>query len=302
MSNTENMITRRKATFVLNPFSGVEQKQLIEKEIHKYINKNVYDYSIVYTEYPGHATEIAKSAVEQGVDMVVAVGGDGSVNEVANALIGTDVVLGILPAGSGNGFAMHLGLGRNIRKAIGILNTGKVRVVDTCTINDKPYVNLAGLGFDAKIAYRYKRVKKRGFWGYFKFALQETQSFEFQHYTIKIDGKEVVNRKCLAVVIANAPMYGYNFIIAPKAVPDDGKLEIAVFYKAKMWRYFMSLWRMLNHSMHYTSLADRFSGTEVEVSFFEPQAFAHTDGEGFLVAEKQIFKIKSQSLKVWVGK
>lgn len=302
MLDIENKITRKKAVFILNPFSGVEPKNLIEKEIHKYLDSNLYDYNIVYTQYPNHATELAKVAVEQKVDMVIAVGGDGSVNEVASALIDTDVVLGILPAGSGNGFAMHLGLGRNIRKAIGFLNNGKIRMVDTCSINGKPYVNLAGLGFDAKIAYRYKRVKKRGFWGYFKFALQETQSFDFQHYTIKIDGKEVVNRKCLAVVIANAPMYGYNFIIAPKAVPDDGKLEIAVFYKAKMWRYFFSLWRMLNHSMHYTSLADRFSGSEVEVSFFEPQAFAHTDGEGFLVTEKQVFKIKPNSLKVWVGK
>jgi diacylglycerol kinase (ATP) len=300
MSQTENKsIPLKKIVFILNPFSGVEQKQLIEKQIHEYIDKNKYNYSIVYTEYPHHATELAAEAVKNNFDMVVAVGGDGSVNEVAAALIGSNVILGILPAGSGNGFAMHLGLGRNIRKAINILNNGRSHLVDTCTINGKPFVNLAGLGFDAKIAYRYKRVKKRGFWGYFKFSLQETQSFEFQHYTIKIDGKKVTNRKCLSVVVANAPMYGYHFVVAPKAVLDDGKLEIVVFYKAKMWRYFFSLWRMLTHSMHNTMLADRFSGEEVEVTFFEPQAYAHTDGEGFLVSEKQIFKIVPKSLYVW---
>jgi diacylglycerol kinase (ATP) len=292
--------SRKKIIFILNPFSGVSQKQLIEKEIHTYIDKTQFDYKVLYTEHPHHATEIAKEAVTNQINMVVAVGGDGSVNEIAAALIHTDVILGILPAGSGNGFAMHLGLGRNTRKAIEYLNKGRLRILDSASINGKPFVNLSGLGFDAKIAYLYKRVKKRGFWGYFKFSIQETQNFEFQHYRVKIDGVEVVNRKCLAVVVANAPMYGYHFIVAPKALPDDGKLEVVVFYKAKMWRYFFSLWRMLNHSMHHTGLADRYEGKRVEVEFLGAQAYAHTDGEGFLVNEKQVFEILPQSLKVWV--
>jgi diacylglycerol kinase (ATP) len=295
-------MSQKKIVFILNPISGVNQKSWIEQEIQENIDKVQYDYHIVYTDYAGHATLLAQQAVKDGFDVVIAVGGDGSVNEVAAALIGTDVKMGILPAGSGNGFAMHLGIGRKVKKALKIINDGYTKTIDTCTLNGRPYVNLAGLGFDAKIAYRYKRVKKRGFWGYFKFSLEETLKFDFPHYTVKIDGKEVINRTCLSVVVANAPMYGYGFVIAPKALLNDGKLEIVVFYKAKMWRYFLSLWRMITHSMHHTSLADRFSGKEVEVTFFDEETYAHLDGEGFVASGKQLFKVVPNSLKVIMPK
>lgn len=300
MNQSASNTLRKKIVFIFNPFSGVKQKDLIEKEVHTYIDKSQYEYEIRYTEYPNHAIEIAKECVENKVDIVVAVGGDGSVNEVGQSLIGTKTVLGILPAGSGNGFAMHLGLGRKAKKAIHILNTGTPRLVDTCTINGRPFINLSGMGFDAKVAYFYKRVKKRGFWGYFKSSIQQIRHFKFQQYQVKVDGVEVLNRECFSIVVANAPMYGYNFVIAPKALLDDGQLEIVAFYKAKIWRYFFSLWRMLNQSMHKTSLADRFSGKKVEVSFLENQAYAHVDGEGFIVKETQVFEIIPQSLLVIV--
>ena len=300
MSNS-SVTNRRKIIFILNPISGVNKKSVIEDKIHTFIDKNQYDYEVIYTNHANHGTEIAREAVAKGYDMVVAVGGDGSVNEVSEGLIGSDVVLGIIPAGSGNGFAMHLGIGRNVEKAIKILNNGKARTLDTGMINQQPFVNLAGIGFDAKIAYLYRNVKRRGFWGYFQTAVKETASFKYHTYSVKIDGKEVLNaKKCFTIVVANAPMYGYGFIIAPMAVPDDGNLEIVIFHKAALWRIFFSLWRLWNHSMHKTSIADRYVGKQVEIICHD-DSFGHTDGEGFTVNGTQQFSIKPSSLKVWVG-
>jgi diacylglycerol kinase (ATP) len=298
--NNAATIQRRKIIFILNPISGVNKKSIIEEKIHQLIDKQQFDYEVQYTDHPNHGTEIARNAVAQNYDMVVAVGGDGSVNEVAEGLIGSDIVLGIIPAGSGNGYAMHLGIGRKVEKAISILNQGKVRVLDTGLINQQPFVNLAGIGFDAKIAYLYRNVKRRGFWGYLQTALKESTNLRSHLYSIKIDGKEVLTeKKCFTIVVANAPMYGYGFIIAPKAVPDDGQLEVVVFHNAPAWRIILSLWRFWNHSMHKTSIADRYVGTEVEVTCHEP-SFAHTDGEGFTVENKQLFTIKPNSIKVVV--
>lgn len=293
---------RRKVIFILNPISGTSKKSVIEEKIHTYIDKNQYDYEILYTEQPNQGAEIARNAVANGYDMVVAVGGDGSVNEVSEGLIGTDVVLGIIPAGSGNGYAMHLGIGRNVEKAIKILNEGEIRIMDTGLINAQPFVNLAGIGFDAKIAYLYRNVKRRGFWGYFQTAIRQATELKYHTYTVKIDGKEIIKeKKCFTIVVANAPMYGYGFIIAPKAVPDDGKLEVVVFHKTPVWRILLSIWRFWDHSMHKTSIADRYEGEVIEVTCID-SSFGHTDGEGFLVEGTQVFQIKPKSLKVWVPK
>lgn len=286
---------------MLNPVSGISKKSVIEEKIHALIDKDQYEYEVVYTNHPNHGTEIAREAVEKGYFMVVAVGGDGSVNEVSEELIGSDVILGIIPAGSGNGYAMYLGIGRKVERAIKILNNGRVRLMDTGFINDQHFVNLSGIGFDAKIAYLYRNVKRRGFWGYLKTAFKETAGFRFNSYSVSIDGQQVVtNKPCFTIVVANAPMYGYGFIIAPKAVPDDGKLEVVVFHKTAMWRIFFSLWRFLNQSMHKTSIADRYTGENVEIICHE-DSFAHTDGEGFMVSGSQVFTLRPKSLKVWTS-
>lgn len=139
-------MSEQKIRFIINPRSGTRFKQEIKRVIAQYLNHQVFEYDFQYTEYPHHATELAKVAVEENVDIVVAVGGDGSVNEVAAGLIGTDTILGILPMGSGNGFAGHLGLGRGAKYALQVLNQRKFVTIDTCTINGMPFVNLVGFG------------------------------------------------------------------------------------------------------------------------------------------------------------
>ncbi len=293
------MTIKKKIRFILNPFSGVKINEVVRTAIHQNIDTEQFTYEIIDTQRPNHATDLAREAADAGYDIVVAVGGDGSVNEVACGLMGSETVMGILPAGSGNGLAMHLGLGRNIGKAVQVLNKGKTRTLDMCKLNDTPYINLAGVGFDANIAYKYKRSTTRGFMGYLKFSLKEIFTFQFQDYKIEYDDK-VLNMKALSIIVANAPMFGYNFVIAPFAIPDNGKLEVVMLKKAPMWRYFFSIYRMLTQTMHKSSLCERFQTDQIKITV-PNNSYAHIDGEGFEVNGELNFSILPNAIQVIVA-
>jgi len=231
---------------------------------------------------------------------VVACGGDGSVNEVARPLIGTDTKLGVIPCGSGNGFAMHLGMGRNVPKAIQLLNTALPITVDTCQMNDRPFVNLSGVGFDAVVANRLHGSKLRGLKAYTRFTIEEVFGYEMQDMEIEVDGK-VFQRKCLLTEVANAPIYGYGFSIVPPAKLNDGKLEILIANAAPKWRYLLESWRFLNRSFHKSSLTECLTGTEVKIRPVKPTA-VHVDGEGMPLHGEAKFSIRPASLQVMVPK
>ena len=293
---TPNSHPKKRICFIVNPFSGIARDKKIEAKIPKILDLQKYDYTIEYTQHAGHATDLAAAAVTDDYDIIVAVGGDGSVNEVSKALIGTDKILGILPAGSGNGFAMYLGLGRNIDRAINYLNEDSTLLVDTCQVNDRHYVNLAGVGFDALVAYKMKQTKVRGLWGYVWFGFKEAWNFQFPKLKITIDGK-MIEKECLVVEVANAPMFGYNFLIAPQAKLNDGILDIVVLKKVPKWRYFLSGWRFFNGSFHKSSLTETYTGKNVVVEVENEQA-VHVDGEGYMANRNLNFSIKPLSLRV----
>lgn len=291
-------MSKQKIRFIINPFSGLSRKKNVPAYIEKYLDQNQFDYDIAFTESAGHAIDLAKEAVEQKYDIVVAVGGDGSVNEVAQPLIGTNVKLGILPGGSGNGFAMHLGLGRNIKKAIQILNSATEITIDTCQLNGRPFVNLGGTGFDALVAYKAKKSTLRGLWAYTKFAILEAWSYPIENYQIEIDN-QVIKEDCLVIEVANAQMFGYNFVIAPQAKLDDGLLDVLLVKKVPKWRYLFSLWRFFNASFHQSSLVRSFAGKDIKISGKTPMP-VHIDGEGFYLDSDLHFTILPLSLKVLV--
>ena len=284
--------------FIVNPFSGVGRQKIIESRVEKLLNHQKFLPTFQYTEAAGHATELAHKAVKNNIPYVVAVGGDGSVNEVMTALIHTETVLGIIPTGSGNGLAMHLKIGRDIDRAIHILNSGKTRTIDTCTINGTPYVNLAGVGFDAHVAYHIKQSKFRGLKGYIWQTILHAWNYRLPSVDITIDNHKIT-RQCLVVEVANAPMFGYNFQVAPQAKLDDGLLDVVLIKKVPKWRYFLSAWRFLNGSILKSRLTEHYEGRHIKIECKEEMA-AHYDGEGFLTKEKLEFGIKNLSLHVIV--
>ena len=289
---------KKRLKFIVNPFAGIGNKKNFKEKLDLHLDQNLFEYQIEYTTAPGHAKEISAQAVKDNFDIIVAVGGDGSVNEIASALLGTDKILGIIPAGSGNGLATHLGYSRNISKSIKSLNTANPVIIDSATLNEKPFFNVAGVGFDAWVAYKIKDSKVRGFWGYMKTAIQQTLSYKLKTFTIKFDGK-TLERKSLCVEVANATMFGYNMKIAPLAKLDDGLLDIVIIKKASKLRYFLSMIRFPIGNIHKSSLVEYYTAKEVEIICHEDSA-AHIDGEGFLACHNLIFSIKKLSLRILV--
>ena len=290
----------QKVRFIANPYSGAVRKRNLPTLLELYLDDDMFQYDLCYTKYAGHAIELTREAVAAGCNMVVACGGDGSVNEVASQLVGTNVALGILPCGSGNGFAMHLGVGRDVVKAIQFLNNGIPITIDTCRMNDRPFVNLSGIGFDAVVAERLHGSKLRGFKAYFKYTLEEVFKYKMLPIEMTVDGQKM-ERTCLLVEVANAPIYGYGFSIVPPAKFNDGKLEVLLVKATPKWRYLFSMWRFFNNSFHKSSLVECFTGKNILIKPFRKTA-VHVDGEGFGLDGEVVYSILPNSLKVMCPK
>ncbi len=216
-----------KALFVMNPISGSIKKSGIAKLIDAYIDKEKYDYKIMYTERAGHATEIARNASDEGYDVVVAVGGDGTINEVGSGLLHSDTIMALLPCGSGNGLARHLSIPVNIKKSIDIINACNVHDLDYCMVNDHPYFCTCGMGFDAFISQKFAEGKQRGPLKYVESVLLEGLRYHPEVYTIE-DESGTHRYSAYLVSCANASQYGNNAYIAPQASMSDGLLDVIV--------------------------------------------------------------------------
>ena len=223
--------------FIVNPVSGIGKQKNIEEIIGRHIDHDKFFHSVVFTREKGHATEISRAASERGVPVVAAVGGDGTVNETAAGLVGTDTALAIVPAGSGNGLARHLKIPMNLKNAINIINRENIRKIDTATINDQLFVNVAGVGFDASVAKKFAVAGKRGFSTYLRITTDSYRNYEPKQYTLIIDGK-VYKRRALLISFANSSQFGNNTVIDPSASVDDGFIDVCIVGKMPYWKAF----------------------------------------------------------------
>lgn len=264
--------------------------------IEAHLDHTRYDFSYVETKAKGHAKQLSQQAVAEGIQVVVACGGDGTVNEVSAPLVHTDSALAILPNGSGNGFAMHVGMGRNSIKAIKKINECTPVIIDTCTVNNEFFLNVAGIGFDALIAYKADKGEKRGLQMYVNMVSKEMVKFKAERFHITLDNEEV-DGDFTVVAIANAAMYGYNFNIAPMAKLTDGLLDVVFIKKASLLRTFGSSWRMLNKTIEKSSLVSIKRSQSATVRLSKPY-FYHVDGESKTFDETLHFKVVPKSLKV----
>jgi diacylglycerol kinase (ATP) len=226
---------KKRIVFIVNPISGVSKKQGLENAVAKELDAGLFDYQLTYTEYAGHGAKLAADAVAAGVDIVVAVGGDGSVNEVAGQLAGTDVAMGIIPMGSGNGLANHLKIPLTPGKALAVINKHKIERIDTASVNKHFFVSIAGVGFDAMIARKFAGSKRRGFRTYLRLIFSEFIRYQPLNYTLEIDGK-AWNRDALFISFANSDQFGYKTKIAPQACIHDGLLDVCVVGKPPLYR------------------------------------------------------------------
>ena len=223
-----------KIIFIVNPISGSKSKANIPALINKLIDKNLYDHQIIFTDYAGQGSEIATLAIVNNVDTIVAVGGDGTVNEIGKVLIGSSVNLGIIPAGSGNGLARHMGIPMDTAKAIELFNNRKIIRIDAGQINEKPFFCTAGVGFDAHIGNIFLTKVTRGLKGYITSTIKEFFSYIPEVYTVKFNEK-VIKQQAFLVTFANASQYGNNAYIAPNAKIDDQYLDVCILNKFPLY-------------------------------------------------------------------
>lgn len=221
------MTAKKRIVFVVNPISGTQGKKAILKWIDERIDRALFDYSIVKTQYAGHAVEIAAAAAKDNVDIVVAIGGDGTINEIGRSLVHTNTALGIIPCGSGNGLARHLHIPMDAKAAIDLLNIGECTCVDYGKINDMPFFCTCGVGFDAFVSLKFADSGKRGLLTYLENTLHESLTYEPETYEIENE-EGTIKYKAFLIACANASQYGNNAYIAPQASLTDGLMDVTI--------------------------------------------------------------------------
>ena len=286
----------KKLRFIINPISGIGKKNKLPGLIEKYIDHSRFEHDIVYTQARGHGAQLAKEAVIEGIDIVCAVGGDGSVHEIGGELINTSVALAILPCGSGNGFARHLKLEMRLVKAIKTINLERYRKVDTALANGKAYLGVAGFGFDALIAKKFDEYHKRGMLSYIKLVLSAFFSYKAQQ--IEIDGE--LQKDLLFCTVANGSQFGNGFSIAPNASVEDGELEVLKLKIFPWWQTPVLVLRFFNASIHKSKYATLMSIKNVNLKV--ESKLMHLDGEPMDTEEEVNISILPKSLNVLVGK
>ena len=226
---------QNKILFIINPIAGVWSKEKLPKLIRDTLDSKLFDIQIAFTAHAGHAIELTQNAVKDNVDIVVAVGGDGSVNEVASQLVGTEVILGIIPGGSGNGFARKLGIPIAKRKALKVINQLRTLQVDVGRINGHYFFSNAGVGFEAAVVDTFAKTKMRGLIEYCRTGAMQYFNYEAQDYAIEAGG-ERYNAQAFQINFSNSGQYGYNIGVTPESDLTDGLLEMMVLKDFGKWR------------------------------------------------------------------
>jgi len=285
-----------KIRIIINPISGIGRQKKAERAIKNLLNKNLFDSEIMYSQRKGNLTLLAKEAAENNYDAVVVVGGDGSINEAAQGLIGTRTALGIIPIGSGNGLARHLKIPLSVELAVERINRYKTKYIDTAILNDYVFVSIAGIGFDAHIASQFRFAKKRGLWNYIKISVGEYFRFESKEYHLYLDDK-AFKTDAFMIVFANANQFGNNMVISPEARIDDGFLDVCFIKKPKIYEIPDLLLKTLLKKAHKSKLVSIQRAKQINVEVIS-NTFLNLDGEAVLESESIHIAINPLSLSV----
>lgn len=292
------MEERNSIAFVINPISGTQSKTAIVKLVDELLDKERYNPEIVYTEYAGHATQIAAERAKRGYFAVVAVGGDGTINEIARSLVHTETALGIIPCGSGNGLARHLQIPMEVKGALQVINGAKTSLIDYGKINEVPFFCTCGVGFDAFVSLKFSQAGKRGPLTYLEKMLQESLRYKPETYELEMDG---ISSHYQAFVIAcgNASQYGNNAYIAPHASLSDGLLDVTILEPFNMIEAPSLAFQLFNRSIDQNSHVKSFRCRSLRILRKTP-GVVHYDGDPMTAGEVVEVKILPKELRVIV--
>lgn len=285
--------------FIVNPISGTKAKNRVAKLIRELLDTRQFAPTVVATEYAGHATQLAQHFAMEDYYAVVAVGGDGTVNEVASGLIGTNTALGIIPNGSGNGFARHLDISTRMNRAIEMLNSSEVINVDYGLVNDIPFFSTFGVGFDAVVAHDFAD-SSRGLKGYVQSIFKDLFQYKPETYHLEGEGIDLTTTAFL-INFANAGQWGYDAYIAPKASVQDGWLDVAVVTEFPMTAAAGLALSLFTKDIDEKLYMNTIRAKELTLTRTSAGA-AHIDGTPTTMPDKLHIQIVEDGLKVLVKK
>ena len=298
---TSQTLHKKKILFIVNPNSGKKKSDLLTQSIQKEIDIKNFDVEIVYTSYAGHAVKLSRQAVEDRIDIIVAAGGDGTINEVAGEIIDRETVLGIIPMGSGNGLARHLGIPRQIEKAVRLINQFDFTKIDTCSVNQVHFVSIAGIGFDALVAKHFARNERRGFMGYFNVVANKYLKYKPKKYQIVFANGNKLTTRALFIAFANSNQFGYNTTIAPNARLTDGLIDVCIIKKPMLVSIPIIANLLLLNKINLANDVNIVQTPYLSVTQSRNRV-VNIDGEPIRIAKKLNIKINPLSLRVIINK
>jgi len=290
---------KKKIVFIMNPISGTSSKAAVPSLIDSTLDKEQFEYEIKMTERAGHASELAAEARDNHADIVVAVGGDGTVNEVARSITHSDTALGILPCGSGNGLARHLLLPLNLKKSIEVINACEIRPLDYGVINGYPFFCTCGMGFDAFVSMKFAESGKRGPISYAENILKEGLKYKPETYTLE-DETGTKQYKAFLISCANASQYGNNAYIAPQASMSDGLMDVIIMEPFDVIEAPQVSFDMFNKTLDKNSKIKTFRCKKLHISRSNPGVI-HYDGDPVMTGADIDVHLEEKGIKIIVN-
>lgn len=287
---------KKKISFIINPISGTQSKEQILKWVNEKLDQEKYIQEIVYTERAGHAVEIAAKKAQEGVHAVVAIGGDGTINEIARSLVHTKTALGIIPCGSGNGLARHLQIPMEPKKAIDIINEGLIDIIDYGKINDVPFFCTCGVGFDAFVSLQFSKAGKRGPLTYLEKTLLESLKYRPETYELEMDGS-TSRYKAFLIACGNASQYGNNAYITPQATLTDGLLDVTILEPFTVLDVPSLSFQLFNKTIDQNSRIKTFRCQTLSIHRSKT-GVVHFDGDPMMMGENVNVNIIQKGLQV----
>ncbi len=287
----------KKTIFIVNPISGKGGKGPQRKRrVDDFIKARGMNAVSFETQYPGHATELSRQALDDGAQRVVCMGGDGTINEVAKVMVGSGVAFGLIPMGSGNGLARHLGIPLKIDKALENILSGNEREIDTGEANGHAFFNVMGIGLDAEIGKRFNDTHARGFMSYLKEGFKAFRDYRSSDYSIQANGTKL-DLNAYIVAIANSSQYGSNAYIAPNASVRDGKLNLVAIRTPGLLGSLDLLWRIFTKAIYGSKKVESLESDSYHIQLQQP-GFFHADGEIFNCGDEIEILVRSNSLRI----
>lgn len=302
LQNTSHGLMR-KIAFIVNPISGnkkmQEQKRCLPDLVATVLDRSQWSAEVVHTEYAGHATELARNYAQAGYDAVVAVGGDGTVNEVAQGLRDSRTTMGIVPMGSGNGLARHLHIPMNVRDAINLLNHSRSLRIDYGWADDHLFVSTCGTGFDAEVAAGFAGSAKRGLMTYLRTILRLVFTYKAQRYRLIYADRDETHRAFL-ITFANSNQWGNNALIAPQADLQDGKMDVMIMSPYALWGSLPLAAKLFAGTIDRSRLMHTLRTDELTLRREHADAF-HIDGDPTTMGQDIHIRIVKGGLNVLVA-